>query len=396
MKEKTSALHSEYIIDGTREELTPAQMLDSCMIDTAVKSDGMLPLDHDKGKPGCPYDAIADETIDPTPGTYSYDNSKLDKYLQETLGAIDLPRNCPISFPEQYTRYKIAKALIDAIWMGGHFKLGDIFLSADWQWDSKPLGNMAAFYASASSASEYIDNLGVRLSSYSFSEKKDSALMSFKVGVKPHQKSSEDDESEDLLMRLPFETEHPRMGKERACPEIFKDDESSWLIYIPFDSADPLMGGSLLAERLNASGNIAPDIIDSDYTIDCYEVVRELVEDRILCAGATVGDGGLLTALDRMRCPGFGAEIDIDNLLKAYGADRVHCLFSEIPGAIIQIEDKDYDYVDAELLLQDIAYYPLGHPKKGANGIRISTGGTSGISGILQSLLGSQTSEGED
>lgn len=396
MKEKTSALYSEYIIDGAREDLTPAAMLDSCVMNTAVKSDGEFPHGHCADKAEPQYDPIADETIDPTPGTYAYDNSQLDQYLQETAGSATEPRNCPISFSEQFTRYKIAKALIDAIWMGGHFKLGDIFISIEWLWDSKRLGNMAAFYASASAAAEYIENLGVRLSSYSFSEKNGCALMSFKVGVKAHPKSSEDDEGEDLIMKLPFETEHPKMGKERACPDIFKEDENSWLIYIPFDSADPLLGGSLLAEKLNASGNIAPDIIDSDYTIDCYEVVRELVEDHIICAGATVGEGGLMTALERMRCPDFGTDICIDDLMKAYGTDKVHCLFSEIPGAIIQIEDKDYDYVDAELLLQDIAYYPLGHPKKGGNGIRINTSGTSGISGILQSLLGSQTSEGED
>ena len=396
MKEKTSALYSEYIIDGTREELTPAEMLDSCVMNTAVKSDGIFHSGHctDNIKPQ--YVPIADETIDPTPGTYAYDNSKLDQYLQYTAGSSNEPRNCPISFSEQFTRYKIAKALIDAIWMEGHFKLDDIFLSAEWLWDSGRLGNMAAFYDSASAAAEYIDNLGVRLLSYSFSEKKDCTFISFKVGVNSHPKSSEDDESEELIMKLPFETEHPEIGKERACPDIFKGDESSWLIYIPFDSADPLLGGSLLSEKLDASGNIAPDIIDSDYTVDCYEVVRELVEDHIICAGTTVGGGGLLTALEMMRCPGFGAEIGIDDLLRAYGADKVHCLFAEIPGVIIQIEDKDYDYVDAELFLQDIAYYPLGHPKKGENGIRINNSGASGISGILKSLLGSQTSEGED
>lgn len=82
--------------------------------------------------------------------------------------------------------------------------------------------------------------------------------------------------------------------------------------------------------------------------------------------------------------------------MSAYGEDKkLRILFSEIPGAIIQIKDSDYDYVDAEFLLQDIAYYPMGHPATGTGEVNVKAGG-SGIANILQSLLGSQTSEGED
>ena len=71
-------------------------------------------------------------------------------------------------------------------------------------------------------------------------------------------------------------------------------------------------------------------------------------------------------------------------------------LFGEIPGAVLEIKDSDFDYVDAEMLLQDVAYYPLGHP--GGTGIDIVTGDSNNISGILQSLIGMQdmTPEGED
>ena len=68
-------------------------------------------------------------------------------------------------------------------------------------------------------------------------------------------------------------------------------------------------------------------------------------------------------------------------------------LFGEVPGVVIQIADIDYDYVDAELLLQDIAYFPLGHPVPGTPGISVLSGGNS-ITGILESLMNSL--EGED
>jgi len=397
MEEKTSALYSEYIIDGTREDLTPAMMLDSCISDTAEKADCAIPCEIEKAEPENPFRPIADETMDPAPGNYIYDNSKIEEYLVKTVSAGHGNRNCPVSFPEQYTRYRIAKSLTDAIWANGHFKLGDLCLSAEWNWDEKPIGNMAAFYASAASAADYIDNLGIRLSSYSFRSSKKNCDISFRTNIRKSETTIEDDEEKDISMKLPFKTGNPILEDTRRCPAIFTNEESSWLIYVPFDQSELKLGGSLLAETLGASGDMAPEINDTDYFIDCYEVIRELVEDGIAIAGITVGDGGLLTALEKMRGEGCGADVEIGSLLKAYeGSDMVQALFSEIPGVVMQIDDNDYDYVDAELLLQDIAYYPLGHPDKKRNGIRVTAGGTSGIGGILQSLLASQASEGED
>ena len=62
-------------------------------------------------------------------------------------------------------------------------------------------------------------------------------------------------------------------------------------------------------------------------------------------------------------CRENGCTIDLKGIETAYmEKDIIRILFAEVPGVIIQIRDSDYDYVDAQLLLQDIAYYPLGHP----------------------------------
>jgi len=173
-------------------------------------------------------------------------------------------------------------------------------------------------------------------------------------------------------------------------------DPDSWIIYVPFDSCDFRLGGSLLCDALGQNGDNFPEIGDADYFIDCYEVIREFVEDKITVSATTVSDGGLLAALKLMCSGDVGADIDISGIKNAYGEDQnARVLFSEIPGAIIQIKDSDYDYVDAELLLQDIAYYPIGHPVAGSGEVNVKTGG-SGIANILQSLLSSQASEGED
>ena len=60
-----------------------------------------------------------------------------------------------------------------------------------------------------------------------------------------------------------------------------------------------------------------------------------------------------------------------------------------------EIRDNDYDYFDSQMILQDIAYYPLGHPSSALDGVRFGEKGRSSVAGILASLL-TQASEGED
>ena len=163
-----------------------------------------------------------------------------------------------------------------------------------------------------------------------------------------------------------------------------------------------------------------PEIMDPDYFIDCFEVVRELVEDGIVQSGVTVGKGGLLTAVagilgytdtedrstdslsgieDNDRDGTEEIEIDISGIEQAYiETDSVRILFAEIPGVLIQIADTDYDYVDSQLLLQDIAYYPVARPGQlsGKPRIRLSSSSRTGLFSILAALMDGQSSEGED
>lgn len=385
MKEKTSALHSKYIIDGVSRRLTPAEMLDDCI---ASKDEVTIQKNGD-------FEPVVDESTDPSPSMKKFQSQNVQGYLATIVSLLDEPRPFPAAYADPYTRGRIAKALLDAVWMNGHFKLGDLTIAARWKWNCKPLGNMAAFYSSAEATADYINNLGICLSGYSFTESGRLCQTAFKVGA--CEKTESQDEDEIFLPEdAPFGSEHPVLGRRRAVPDKLAADPDSWVIYVPFDTCDFRLGGSLLCEALGQNGDNFPEIGDADYFIDCYEVIREFIEDRIAVSAATVCDGGLLTALKLMCSGDVGADIDISGIMSAYGEDKkLRILFSEIPGAIIQIKDSDYDYVDAEFLLQDIAYYPMGHPATGTGEVNVKAGG-SGIAGILQSLLSSQASEGED
>lgn len=378
MPEKPSLLYSEYIIDGVSQPLTPAQMLQECSQEGAVPPLG-------EREPG----VIADETVDPSAVPHDFAFSNLLAYT-EAIAALG-KRPFPVAFSAPYTCGKVAQALLDTIWQGGHFRLGDLVLKADWHWDDREIGRMAAFFGSVEAACDYIDGLGIRLGEVQVS--RGACSVQFKAITTLEEDDQPGEEEESLIRELPFRTAHPRISRRRKCPSQILPDKSDWLIYIPFDTCPYRLGGSVLSDAVGAALPVAPDIGDADYFIDCFEVVRELVEDGVVKAGVTVFQGGLMTALQKMSLS-CGARVSVGGLLKGTGeTDPVRVLFGEVPGIVIQIADIDYDYLDAELLLQDVAYYPIGHPSPETFGVRVS-GESSDVSLILESLM--NTLEGED
>ncbi|MBQ3608356.1 MAG: hypothetical protein II991_08715 [Bacteroidales bacterium] len=388
MKENESALYSHYIIDGVRQEMTPAELLDECMEyeDTEAPSSDMFGT----------FDDIIDESTDPPVSTFAYDRSRNEEYAAMTAEASGAERAFPMLYPEHFTRLHIAEALTSRLWSKGHFRLGDLRMWAQWDWNTSPTGNMASFYSSVYAASDYIYSLGVRMSDYLFIEGDGGNSARFFAWLPETELQEEEENHESSLFKSsPYESRHPWIGDERKCPPKMIDDPESWLIYIPFDTCPHKLGGSLLAQVNGHNGGPAPQIMDADYFIDCYEVVRELVEDGIISAGISVGNGGLATAAVKF-CEGEGACLELSGILASYqDDDPTKVLFSEIPGVLIQIKDADYDYFDSQMILQDIAYYPLGHPSASFKGVRFGEKGKNPVAEILASLL-SQASEGED
>ena len=383
MTEKESALHSLYIIDGIKCDTTPAELLAECSEDAAIQVEE-----------GQKYKDIIDESTDPPVTALAYSEDQIDEYIN-ICGETDAEeRPFRMLYPDAFTRQRIAKALTDRLWNKGHYRLGDLRLWAKWTWNTRPLGNMASFYLSAESASSYMFDLGVKLGGYMFEETDEDSRLQFYSWL-PEKNDNEDETGDEFTFKeSPFESHNPWISEERKCSSTIVPEEASKIIYIPFDTCSYRIGGSLLAQLKGHNGGIGPHIKDPDYFIDCYEVVRELVEDGIVIAGATVADGGLATAAASM-CKGCGMTLDIHGLKASHQeTDQVKILFGETPGVLLQIRDNDLDYLDSQLLLQDIAYYPIGHPYP-TEGLNFSPTAMSGVAGILASLMG-QASEGED
>lgn len=384
MTEKESALYSQYIIDGVKHDATPAELLEECMRNIPAA----MPASVN-------YADIIDESTEPPVTTFTYDNERNLEYLQTCMEASDEERTFRMLYPDTFTRQRIAYALIDRLWNQGHYRLGNLEMSARWSWNRRPLGNMAAFYTSAEAVNSYLFDLGVRLCDCTFEECDQESNAWFEAWL-PEREMEEEEETQEISFKSsPYESRHPWISEERKCPSALKADPSSWVIYIPFDTCAFRVGGSLLAQSQGRNGGVSPQIKDPDYFIDCFEVIRELVEDGIIMAGTTVGDGGLATAAGKM-CSDCGIDIDLSGIMASYQEnDSTRVIFSEVPGVLIQISDNDYDYLDSQLILQDVAYYPVGHPDPSDTGVRFHKKGKSGVAGILASLL-DQASEGED
>lgn len=342
------ALHSRYIIDGVPQEINPAGILASVM-------DKVPEAQH-------PCGTILDETFDPAPGRINLDPSALEHYLKAVMGASG---RLSVPFAAPSTRGRVAAALIDTMWRSGNFYLDDLHLTAKWSFDESKVGDMAAFYASVEAAADYIDTLRLSL-----------RRVSCETG------------SFDVHFATPFS------GAPLLVDNTLHPDPQSWVVYLPFDTSDYHLGNSLLSQVLHLSGGLAPQVSDADYLMDCFEVVREFAQDGILLSAATVHEGGLYAALGRMASDGIGVDADISGIMRSCGEeDPVKVLFGEVPGAVIQIRDVDFDYVDAEFLLQDVAFFPLGHPSSDGK-LHMNHSAVSGIQTILESLI--QNAEGED
>ena len=388
MKENESALYSHYIIDGVRCDTTPADLLAECM-----------DYDEEPYTGAGQFDDIVDETTDPPLSAHVYNHREYRRHISSITGQANADRPFRMLFPDHFTRLKVAKSLLGRLWSEGHFKLGDLRIWAQWEWNTRPIGNMAAFYESARNASEYIYGLGVTLEDYLFIESDHGSNVKFFAWLPETEMTDdlpEEEEREDILFKSsPYESTHPWISENRKCPSTLIQDPASWLIYIPFDTCAFKLGGSLLTQMNDDNGGAAPSIQEPDYFIDCYEVVRELNEDGIIMSGRTCADGGLAVAAAKM-CGEGGIDIDLSGILASYQeSDPAKVLFGEVPGVLIQVSDENYDYVDSQFLLQDIAYYPVGHPSDGHSGIVLMESAKSGVAGILAALL-DQASEGED
>ncbi len=104
------------------------------------------------------------------------------------------------------------------------------------------------------------------------------------------------------------------------------------------------LGGSALAQVYGQVGDEVPDITRADDLKALFTLVQEMLRERRLLAYHDRSDGGLLVTLLEMAFAGH-CGLDVD--LSVTGARPLACLFSEEPGAVMQIASSDLDVLQS-------------------------------------------------
>lgn len=350
MKDKTSALFSTYILDGVQMDQTPFSALYDCL-----DGNGSVKAPDKK------FANIIDEYLDREPAAFQYDESKIDEYATKIIQSPYNKKKIDLAYPAVWTRQAINNLLLESIFKDGHFTLENLLLMCQWDWVSGPAGNMAAFYDSTLEAGRYLSALGLKLDRYFVESNWRNCIF-------------------EIVVRN-------RISGRRKCSERMQPVAKDWIVYIPFDNARLNLGGSALSRVVGNGGGREMNFSDPEYFRDCYEVVRELIEDGVVTAGVPVGRGGLMTAAEKFRGP-YGFTMDIGGIMQGCAQDdAIKVLFAEQPGVLVQFHDIDYDYVDAQLMLQDVAYYPVGHPDAGMHALKVIKTRKDDVSSILGALL---------
>ncbi|MBP5398377.1 MAG: hypothetical protein J6Y32_07140 [Bacteroidales bacterium] len=358
---------ARFVIDGAEQDVTPRELLTGEL--AAFEADG--PEVTRGGQ------VITDERVDPRLSAWGYKEYDIPALLGQMAAN---PYGFSLLYPEAAARLSVASAVISSLWREGHFTYDDLSLSLEWHWNFEQIGAAASFYRSCEAIGDYVSDLRLDINQLSCEKQMLCDLLP-KVVISASAPASSRVLSDKAPRSMPL-------------PSILLSQKETRLIYLPFDTADFTLGGSLLSKICGNPGDGPVEPSDGDYLMDCYEIVREMVEDGVVKSGVSVGRGGLMSALTRW-CGGMaqegGADIDIVPLMKAYGmglndaTDRARVLFGEVPGVLLQISEEDADYFDAQCLLQDVAYYDLGRPSD-KPGVHLKPA-PGEISALIQSLL---------
>ena len=124
-------------------------------------------------------------------------------------------------------------------------------------------------------------------------------------------------------------------------PQLRTDAGPTALVLIDLSNGQARLGGSVLAQVYNETGDSAPDVDDPAAIRGLFDGLAELRQAGRVLAYHDRSDGGLFVALCEMAFAGH-AGVTIDAGAVCAGDDRlVAALFAEELGAVIQVRDAD-------------------------------------------------------
>lgn len=242
----------------------------------------------------------------------------------------------------------VAEALTNIVWAPFAEGMDSISLSANWMWPCRSQeGEDARLYTAVKALSDFCCQLQINVPTG-----KDSLSMTQKYpdGEKVISPGT-------VIVSAGGEVSDI---KKVVSPVLVNDDKST-IYHIDFSFDKMRLGGSAFAQSLNKVGDDVPTVQNAEYFRDAFMAIQTLVEKGLIVAGHDISAGGLITTLLEMCFANTDGGMEI-SLNKIKEDDIIKVLFSENPGVVIQVKDKDKEEVKKILEDAGIGYAKLGKP----------------------------------
>ena len=226
--------------------------------------------------------------------------------------------------PGAGSRNSVTEALTNIIWAPLEEGLKSVSLSANWMWPCKNPGEDARLYQAVEAVSKYAIDLGINVPTG-----KDSLSMK--------QKYPDGDVISPGTVVISAAAHCNDITK--VVEPVFQKHAGS-IYYINLTKDDYKLGGSSFGQILSKIGSETPDIKDTAYVKQVFDVVQQLIKNDAIAAGHDVASGGLITTLLEMcfADQNLGAELDLSALNEK---DSIKLLFAENSGIVFQAKNDE-------------------------------------------------------
>ncbi|MCH8143864.1 MAG: phosphoribosylformylglycinamidine synthase [Gemmatimonadetes bacterium] len=249
--------------------------------------------------------------------------------------------------PAAMGRMCVGEALTNIVWALAT-GLEDVKCSGNWMWAAKLPGEGAALYDTAKAMHDIMLELGIAVDGG-----KDSLSMAAHAPGR-----SEGDE----IVKAPGSLV---ISAYVGCPDItatvtpdIKLPGRSSLLFVDLAGDKHRLGGSALAHVFGQVGDESPDVEEPRVLKRAFNVVQELIGQRLVSAGHDRSDGGLITTLLEMAFSGnCGIEVDLSDV---DGTDPIPYLFAEELGLVIEVSSEHERQVREAFEIAEVPCHRIG------------------------------------
>ncbi|XP_044970668.1 probable phosphoribosylformylglycinamidine synthase, chloroplastic/mitochondrial [Hordeum vulgare subsp. vulgare] len=243
--------------------------------------------------------------------------------------------------PEAMARLAVGEALTNLVW-AKVTSLADVKASGNWMYAAKIDGEGADMYDAAVAMADCMIQLGIAIDGG-----KDSLSMAAQC--------------DGELVKAPGNLV---ISAYVTCPDItltvtpdLKLGKDGVLLHVDLAKGKRRLGCSALAQAFDQIGNDCPDIEDVPYLKKVFEVVQELLSERLISAGHDISDGGLIVTILEMA---FAGNCGVNLNIELKDNDLLQTLFAEELGLVIEVHLDDLDVVKQKLHAAGVSANVIG------------------------------------